>query len=140
MFLVEGACSANECTIRPPPGANWVFSRERVGASGVFFVGWGVSMTEPVYDDSRVERLVELLRFLAARIRELANDQDLLRAGPELIKLMGDARSELFHYEVRHTYDTPEVAENRRIVEQAQQQMDNLDFGNSEEDAEWQDE
>jgi hypothetical protein len=33
---------------------------------------------------------------------------------------MGDARSELFHYEVRSTYDTPEVAESRRIVEEAQ--------------------
>jgi hypothetical protein len=97
-------------------------------------------MSEPVYDDGRAERLIELLRSLAARIRGLENDQDLLRAGPELIKLMGDARSELFHYEVRHTYDTPEVAENRRIVEQAQQQMESLDFGNPEEDAEWRDE
>ena len=96
-------------------------------------------MSEPVYDDSRAERLVELLRALAARIRELEEDQDLLRAGPELIKLMGDARSELFHYEVRQTYDTPEVADNRKIVERAQQQMDNLDFSGPEEDAEWQD-
>ena len=96
-------------------------------------------MSEPVYDDGRAERLIELLRALAARIRELEKDRDLLRAGPELIKLMGDARSELFHYEVRHTYDTPEVADNRKIVEQAQQQMDNLDFSEPEEDAEWQD-
>ena len=28
-------------------------------------------------------------------------------------------RSELFHYEVRATYDTPEVADNRRIVGEA---------------------
>ncbi|MBA2457362.1 MAG: hypothetical protein H0V43_00215 [Gemmatimonadales bacterium] len=35
---------------------------------------------------------------------------------------MGDARTELFHYEVRSTYDTPEVADNRRIVEEAQRQ------------------
>ena len=97
-------------------------------------------MSEPVYDNNRAERLIELLRALAARIRELEADDDLLLAGPELIKLMGDARSELFHYEVRHTYDTPEVADNRRIVEQAQQQMDNLDFSGPEEDAEWQDE
>jgi hypothetical protein len=34
----------------------------------------------------------------------------------ELTKLLGEARSELFHYEVRATYDTPEVAESRRIV------------------------
>jgi hypothetical protein len=32
---------------------------------------------------------------------------------------MGDARTELFHYEVRSTYDTPEVAESRRIVDEA---------------------
>ncbi len=96
-------------------------------------------MSEPVYDDGRAQRLIELLRALAARIRELEEDQDLLRAGPELIKLMGDARSELFHYEVRQTYDTPEVADNRKIVERAQQQMDNLDFSGPEEDAEWQD-
>ncbi len=32
---------------------------------------------------------------------------------------MGEARSELFHHEVRSTYDTPEVAESRRIVDEA---------------------
>ena len=40
---------------------------------------------------------------------------------PELQKRLGDLRSELVHSEVRSTYDTPEVAENRRIVEQADQ-------------------
>ena len=84
-------------------------------------------MSEPVYDDSRAERLVELLRALAARIRELEGDVDLLRAGPELIRMMGDARSELFHFEVRHTYDTPETDESRKIVEEAQQQTENLE-------------
>src|SRR2546426_8047803 len=34
--------------------------------------------------------------------------------------LLGNARSELFHYEVRLTYDTPEIAESRRIVEEAE--------------------
>lgn len=37
------------------------------------------------------------------------------------MRLIGDVRSELFHYEVRATYDTPEVAENRRIVSDAKQ-------------------
>ena len=97
-------------------------------------------MSEPVYDNGRSERLVELLRALAARIRELEGDADLLRAGPELIRLMGDARSELFHYEVRHTYDTPEIAESRKIVDEAQRQLENLEFGSTEEDGEWQDE
>lgn len=86
-------------------------------------------MTEPTYDDGRARRLVELLRALATRISDLQNDGDLLAAGPELLKLMGDARSELFHYEVRSTYDTPEVAESRRIVEEAQVNMESLLFG-----------
>jgi hypothetical protein len=33
---------------------------------------------------------------------------------------MGDIRSELFRYEVRQTFDSPEVAEHRRIVEDAE--------------------
>ncbi len=86
-------------------------------------------MTEPTYDDSRAGRLVELLRALAVRIRELESDAELLAAGPELLKIMGDARSELFHYEVRSTYDTPEVAESRRIVGEAQVKIENLMFG-----------
>lgn len=76
-------------------------------------------MTEPTYGPERVERLVELLRALAIRILEL-DDAALLAAGPALLKLLGDARSELFHYEVRSTYDTPQIAEHRRIVREAQ--------------------
>jgi hypothetical protein len=75
---------------------------------------------------------VKLLRAIADRIRELENDEDLLAAGPELQKKLGDARAELFRYEVRITYDTPEVAESRRIVEQAKKRMDQIDFGDSE--------
>lgn len=103
-------------------------------------------MSEPTYDGARAQRLVELLRALATRIHELAADDDLLAAGPELMKLMGDARSELFHYEVRSTYDTPEVAESRRIVEDAQRATDALDFdspapgdGDQEDDEPWRD-
>lgn len=95
-------------------------------------------MHEQVYDRERAARLVELLRNLAARITALAKDADLLDAGPELLKIMGDARSELFHYEVRATYDTPETAEARRIVEQARRQMDGLEFdSDDEEDRPW---
>ena len=95
-------------------------------------------MHEQVYDRERAARLVELLRSLAARITALAKDADLLVAGPELLKMMGDARSELFHYEVRATYDTPETAEARRIVEQARRQMDGLEFdSDDEEDRPW---
>ena len=67
-------------------------------------------------------RLAALLRSLAARIRELDETGQLLGGGPELLRMMGDARSELFHYEVRSTYDTPEIADSRRIVEEAQHQ------------------
>lgn len=74
---------------------------------------------EQTYDDGRTEILKAMLRGLADRIRALdADDQMLLHAG-ELLKLIGDVRSELFHYEVRCTYDTPEVAEHRRLVDEA---------------------
>jgi hypothetical protein len=94
-------------------------------------------MQEPTYDeDARRKRLLELLRALSGRIRELGDDEALLAAGPELLKLMGDARSELFHYEVRCTYDSPEIAESRRIVEQAQQRLESLDLGETDPDLE----
>ena len=50
----------------------------------------------------------------------VGDDAALLAAGPDLLKLMGDVRSELFQYEVRHTYDSPDIAESRRIVREAQ--------------------
>jgi hypothetical protein len=79
-------------------------------------------MAEPeqTYDDGRARNLEALLKALAARIAELDQRGELLRHASELIKLIGDVRSELFHYEVRATYDTPEVAEHRRIVSDAQ--------------------
>ena len=83
---------------------------------------------EEVYDDARADRLAEMLRALAERIRELDRSGQLLRGVPELLRLMGDARSEMFHYEVRSTYDTPEVAESRRIVEEALRNRERIDF------------
>jgi hypothetical protein len=96
-------------------------------------------MHDQTYDPERVARLVALLRALAARIDALTSDADLLAAGPELIKMMGDARSELFHYEVRATYDTPEVAESRRIVREARQQLEGKAFDepSDEEEEPW---
>ena len=79
---------------------------------------------EETYGPERAERLVMLLRALAERIRDLDRTGRLLDAAPELQRMLGNARSELFHYEVRQTYDTPEVAEHRRIVEEAQQPDD----------------
>lgn len=91
---------------------------------------------DEVYNEERAQRLAALLRSLAARIQELDRAGQLLRGGPELLRLMGDARSELFHYEVRSTYDTPEVADSRRIVEEARQ--DSFLPDDPEDDEPWQ--
>ncbi len=91
-----------------------------------------------VYGPERAERLVALLRALAERIQELDRAGRLLEAAPELQKLLGNARSELFHYEVRLTYDTPEIAESRRIVEDAERRIRELRFDDPEdEDEPW---
>jgi hypothetical protein len=76
-------------------------------------------MSEQTYDEQRARRLEEMLRSLAARIRDLDERGELLRHAGELTQRIGDVRSELFHYEVRATYDTPEVAESRKIVDKA---------------------
>lgn len=93
-------------------------------------------MSEEVYGPERAQRLVALLRALAERIKELDRTGRLLDATPELQKLLGNARSELFHYEVRSTYDTPEVAESRRIVEEALGGAD-LSFDDPDDDEPW---
>ncbi len=80
-----------------------------------------MSEHDEIYPEARAAQLLALLRHLAERIQALDGRGDLLAAAPELQRLLGDARSELFHYEVRCTYDTPEVSESRRIVEEAQQ-------------------
>ena len=85
-------------------------------------------MSEEVYGPERAQRLVALLRALAERIQELDRSGRILDAAPELQKLLGNARSELFHYEVRSTYDTPEVAESRRIVEESERRLDEIRF------------
>lgn len=81
-------------------------------------------MAEQTYDDERARKLEAMLRALAARIQELDERGALLRSAGELTRLIGDVRSELFHYEVRATYDTPEVAKHRRIVADATQPPD----------------
>lgn len=92
-------------------------------------------MSEETYGPERAERLVALLRALAERIRDLDRSGRLLEASPELQKLLGTARSELFAYEVRLTYDTPEVAESRRIVDEAQRRL--LELDNPDDDEPW---
>ena len=81
-------------------------------------------MSDQTYDNGRARNLEALLRALAERIRELDAAAGLLGGAAELTRLIGEVRSELFHYEVRATYDTPEVADNRRIVNDAIKQSD----------------
>lgn len=83
-----------------------------------------MSQPEQTYDEGRARNLEALLRALAERIQELDRQGQLLKEAGELMKLIGDVRSELFHYEVRVTYDTPEVADNRRIVSDAKKTDD----------------
>ena len=75
--------------------------------------------SDNTYDPKRAEKLVEMLRALAHRIVALDAEGRLLGESSSLLRALGDIRSELFSYEVRHTFDTPEVAEHRRIVEDA---------------------
>lgn len=77
---------------------------------------------EQTYDDDRARNLERMLQALAARIDELAARGELLPRAGELMRLIGDVKSELFHYEVRITYDTPEEAKHRRLVDDAKRQ------------------
>src|SRR6185312_16383018 len=90
-----------------------------------------MSEQEQTYDEGRARNLEALMRSLADRIRELDSQGRLLEQAGELMRLIGDVRSELFHYEVRITYDTPEISESRRIVQEAQdlQNIQNNDEG-----------
>jgi hypothetical protein len=81
-------------------------------------------MSEQTYDDGRARNLEQLLRALADHIKTLDAEGRLLANPAELTRLVGDVKSELFHYEVRATYDTPEVAESRRIVNDAIKQSE----------------
>ncbi len=81
-------------------------------------------MADETYGDERASILRDMLRTLAERIRSLDAEGQLLGHAGELMKLIGDVRSELFHYEVRCTYDTPEIVEHRRLVDEAKQSDD----------------
>jgi hypothetical protein len=76
-------------------------------------------MSDETYHPERAERLVAMLRELARRIQTLDREGALLREAPELQRVLGDLRAELFRYEVRHTFDSPETAEHRRIAGEA---------------------
>src|SRR3712207_2914284 len=96
---------------------------------------------DQTYDAARARNLEALLLALAERITELHARGELLRHAGPLMRLIGDVRSELFHYEVRATYDTPEVAENRRIVSEALKQQETTwektEWKDEEDESEW---
>lgn len=79
---------------------------------------------EQTYDEARARNLERMLLALAERIQTLAARGELLPQAAELMRLVGDVKSELFHYEVRITYDTPEIARHRRLVDNAKHQGD----------------
>lgn len=94
-------------------------------------------MDDQVYGPERAKQLLTLLRSLARRIQDLDREGRLLESAPELQRLLGNARSELFHYEVRSTYDTPEIAESRRIVEEAKHRLEKLNLDDPDDDEPW---
>lgn len=93
-------------------------------------------MTDETYGDGRARALQALLRRLADLILESERSGRLPDNAPELMRLLGEARTELFAWEVRSTYDTPEVAENRRIVDEAASPPDFLS-SDTEDDEPW---
>ena len=76
-------------------------------------------MSDETYDPARINQLLGMLRGLASRLQLLDAEGRLLSEVPALLRERGEIRRELFQYELRSTFDTPEIAENRRIVEQA---------------------
>ena len=94
---------------------------------------------EQTYDEARARNLEALLRALAGRILELDAQGSLLKQAGELMRLIGDVKSELFHYEVRVTYDTPEIAEGRRIADEAERRARDAaaGFDDDEDDEPW---
>ena len=92
---------------------------------------------DEIYGRERSESLESLLRDFADRIRRLDQDGKLLTDIPALLRALGDIRSELFHYEVRSTYDSPEVARSRQIVDEALGRSDSLIDDEPKDDEPW---
>lgn len=92
---------------------------------------------DEIWGRERSERLELLLREFADQIRRLDQDGRLLTDVPALLRALGDIRSELFHYEVRSTYDSPEVARSREIIEEARSKSDTLFDDEPEDDEPW---
>jgi hypothetical protein len=87
---------------------------------------------DETYDAQRAQKLEEMLLAVAQRIVELQAGGSLLANAGELLQHFGTLRSELFTYQVRCTYDTPEIAEHRRIVADAAHPTDPSTWGRTE--------
>ena len=99
----------------------------------------GGRVADETYDPRRIDELKAMLRELAERIILLDAEGRLLDEVPALLERLGTVRAELFRYEVRTTFDSPETAEHRRIVEQATEGWTPVqdEDPDSEEDDEW---
>lgn len=76
-------------------------------------------MADESYDPARADKLAQMLRELARRILTLDAEGRLLGEPSSLLRTLGDIRTELFRYEVRKTFDAPEITDHRRIVDEA---------------------
>ncbi len=77
-------------------------------------------------DDAAARELIAELRRLADAILDLESCGRLLSEAPLLLKLLGDARSRVFAYEVRYARPAqapapPAGEESHRVVDEAQQ-------------------
>ena len=95
-------------------------------------------MSDETYDPAQIGRLVDALRELAARITRLDAEGRLLDVTPALLEELWDVRAQLFRYEVRTTFDSPDTAAHRRIVDEARKSWmpDDTEPG-KEEDEGW---
>ncbi len=84
---------------------------------------------EHEHDNTAARELLAELRQLADTILDLEARGRLLEDAPRLLKLLGDARSKIFSYEVRFIRGTEkpsphpsgELADSNRVVEEAAQ-------------------
>ena len=94
-------------------------------------------MSDETYDPKQIGQLLDALRQLAERIMRLDAEGRLLDETPALLEELGDVRAGLFRYEVRTTFDSPETAEHRRIVDDASRAWTPGDEADDEEDEGW---
>ena len=93
------------------------------------------NLADETYDPARIQQLRDMLRALARRILALDAEDRLLESSGALLRELGDLRSELFRYEVRTTFDDPQTADHRRVVDEAKAGWSADDTTDEEDDA-----